>query len=262
MVETIALISGDPLHEWTGTPFAFLRNKNLKEGGSIMNPIHETYGIEPMQQPHVLLVEDELNLAKGLAMVMRDEGYDVDLSDTGHSAIEKIGRSRFDLLVADLRLPDIDGMDVIRQMREKRPSTKVVVITGYPSVSTALQAVRMGASDYLRKPFTDDEFMTSVKSVFAERENRSMEQLLAQAQKERLIQKEEVIRVLERANQDEEFWRGLLQSDSDVLNGYRLSSQAKAAIFSGDLGWIKRHVGELTAEQLMFIYRRLEREAW
>lgn len=227
-----------------------------------MNSIHAIQGIEPMQQPHVLLVEDELNLAKGLAMVMRDEGYEVDLSDTGRGALEKIGRNPFDLLVADLRLPDIDGMEVIQQMREKRPSTKVVVITGYPSVSTALQAVRMGASDYLRKPFTDDEFMFSVKSVFAEREDRSMEQLLAQAQKERLIQKEEVIRVLEKANQDEQFWRGLMESDSTVLAGYRLSSQAKAALFSGDLGWIKRQVGELTEEQLTFIYRRLEREAW
>lgn len=227
-----------------------------------MNAIRETRRSDPMEQHHVLLVEDEVNLAKGLAMVMREEGYDVDVSNTGRSALDKFGGNGFDLLVADLRLPDIDGMDVIQQVHEKRPSTKVVVITGYPSVSSAVQAVKMGISDYLRKPFTDDEFMFAVKSALAERESKTMEQLLAEAQKERLIQKEEVIRVLEKASQDQEFWRELLENSSEVLNGYRLSSEAKAAILSGDLGWVQRNVGELTKEQLMFIYGRLGREVW
>ncbi len=137
-----------------------------------MNAIQETRRSDPMEQHHVLLVEDEVNLAKGLAMVMREEGYDVDVSNTGRGALEKFGGNGFDLLVADLRLPDIDGMDVIQQVHEKRPSTKVVVITGYPSVSSAVQAVKMGTSDYFRKPFTDDEFMFSVKSVLAERESK------------------------------------------------------------------------------------------
>jgi len=220
-----------------------------KNGGSI-------------QRQHILLVEDELNLAKGLAMVMREEGYRVDLSDTGRGAIEKLGRRPFDLMVTDLKLPDIDGLDVIQHAREKRPSTKVVVITGHPSVSSAIQAVKMGASDYLRKPFTDDEFMFSVKNVFAQRPIKSMEQILTETQKERLIQKEEVVRVLERASQDQEFWLALFNTGSEALRGYRLSSQAKAAIVSGDLGWLQRHVGELTEEQLRFIHARLQREIW
>jgi DNA-binding NtrC family response regulator len=218
--------------------------------------------MESGPQHHVLLVEDEVNLAKGLAMVMREEGYAVDMSDTGRGALEKFDRSPFDLLVADLRLPDIDGMDVIQYARKNRPSTKVVVITGYPSVSTALQAVKMGASDYLRKPFTEDEFLASVRSAFAQTEDRSMEQLLVEAQQERLIQKEEVTRVLDRASQDEKFWRRLMENDPNALEDYRLSSQAKAAIFSGDLAWLHRHVGGLTEEQLRYIYSRLEREAW
>jgi DNA-binding response OmpR family regulator len=227
-----------------------------------MNAFHGTVQREAMGHHHILLVEDEANLARGLAMVMREEGYDVDMSDTGRGALQKFDGSPFDLLVADLRLPDIDGMEVIQHVREKNPATKVVVITGYPSVSTALQAVKMGASDYLRKPFTDDEFLASVRSAFMERETRSMEQLLVEAQQERLIQKEEVIRVLERASRDQKFWLGLMENNSDLLNGYRLSSEAKAAIFAGDLGWIHRHVGELADQQLMFIYSRLEREAW
>lgn len=227
-----------------------------------MNTIQETKRSEPPYPHHVLLVEDELTLAKGLAMVMREEGYDVDIADTGRSALEKFAANGFDLLVADLRLPDIDGMDVIQHVRKGQPETKVVIITGYPSVSSAVQAVKMGVSDYLRKPFTDDEFMEAVKGALKAREKESMEELIVETQKERLIQREEVIRVLERANQDREFWRDLMEKGSEVLKAYRLSDKAKVAIISGDLSWIKKNIGELDEEQLMFIYKRLEREAW
>jgi DNA-binding NtrC family response regulator len=207
-------------------------------------------------------MEDEMNVAKGLEMVMREEGYEVDLADTGQGALDKFRASEFDLLVADLRLPDMDGMDVVQHVREKRPRTNVVIITGYPSVSSAVEAVRMGVSDYLRKPFTEDEFKTAVKSALKEKEKESMEELIVETQKERLIQKEEVIRVLERAYQNGEFWLELMENGSEALKEYRLSRKARAAILSGDLEWIRKNVGELTEEQLMFIYKRLEREAW
>jgi len=227
-----------------------------------MNAIQETIRSESAYRPHVLLMEDEMNIARGLEMVMREEGYDVDLADTGQRALDKFRVSEFDLLVADLRLPDMDGMDVIQQVREKRPKTNVVIITGYPSVSSAVQAVRMGVSDYLRKPFTEDEFKTAVKSALKEKEKESMEELIVETQKERLIQKEEVTRVLERAYQNGEFWLELMENGSEALKEYRLTRKAKAAILSGDLEWIRKNVGELTEEQLMFIYKRLEREAW
>ena len=227
-----------------------------------MNAIQETIRSEHTYRPHVLLVEDELNVAKGLEMVMREEGYDVDMADTGQGALDKFRAGQFDLLVADLRLPDMDGMDVIQRVREKRPRTNVVIITGYPSVSSAVQAVKLGVSDYLRKPFTEDEFKTAVKSALKEKEKESMEELIVETQKERLIQKEEVARVLERAYQNGEFWLELMENGSEALKEFRLSRKAKAAILSGDLEWIRKNVGELTEEQLMFIYKRLEREAW
>ena len=133
---------------------------------------------EPAYRPHVLLVEDELTVAKGLEMVMDEEGYDVDMADTGQGALNKFRAKKFDLMVADLRLPDIDGMEVIERVRESRPETKVVIITGYPSVSTAVQAVKMGVSDYLRKPFTDDEFIAAVETALKDREKDSMEKLI------------------------------------------------------------------------------------
>ncbi len=227
-----------------------------------MNTTQETVQTKHAYKPHVLLMEDEMGVAKGLEMVMREEGYEVDIAFTGQRALDMIRSIEFDLLIADLRLPDMDGMDVVQHIREKQPSTNVVIITGYPSVSSAVEAVRMGVSDYLRKPFTEDEFKTAVKSALYKKEKESMEELIVETQKERLIQKEEVVRVLERAYHDGEFWRGLMENGSESLKEYRLSNKAKAAILSGDLEWIRKNVGELTEEQLMFIYKRLEREAW
>jgi ActR/RegA family two-component response regulator len=217
---------------------------------------------EPAYRPHVLLVEDEFSVAKGLEMVMTEGGYDVDMADTGKSALDKFRAKYFDLMVTDLRLPDIDGMEVIEQVRERRPETKVVIITGYPSVSTAVQAVKIGVSDYLRKPFTDDEFIAAVETALKDRNKESMEELITETQKERLIQREEVMRVLDRAYQNQTFWRELMENGSEALKDYRLSRTAKAAIVSGDLNWIRQNVGELTEDQLLFIYKRLEREAW
>jgi DNA-binding response OmpR family regulator len=226
-----------------------------------MNPMQAALRTKPVYRSHVLLVEDEFSVAKGLEMVMTEEGYDVDLADTGREALHKFWtKDNFDLMVADLRLPDIDGMEVIQRVKEKRPETKVIIITGYPSVSSAVQAAKMGISDYLRKPFTDDEFLTAVGTAL--KEKGSMEELISETHKDRLIQREEVIRILDRAYQNQDFWRELMENGSESLQNYRLSRAAKAAILSGDLKWIRENVGELTEEQLLFIYSRLQREAW
>ena len=217
---------------------------------------------EPYQPPSVLLVEDEASMAKGLEMVMNEVGYHVDLAMTGQDALNIFEAGAFDLVVADLRLPDIDGMQVIEHVREEHPETKVVIITGYPSVSSAVKAVKMGVSDYLRKPFTDDEFLMAVGGALKEKQKASMEELIVETNKERLIQKKEVIRVLERASQDRDFWADVLENSSVALKDYQLSSEARAAIISGDLNWIRKLVGELKKEQLQLLVSRLEREAW
>jgi DNA-binding response OmpR family regulator len=227
-----------------------------------MNTIQEAIGIEPQIPPQILVMEDELTMAKGLEMVLTEEGYDVDLAMTGHSALDKFIQKPFDLLVADLRLPDMDGMDVIKEVKDRAPETEAIIITGYPSVSTAVNSVKMGVFDYIRKPFTEDELKGAVQGALKKKKEASMEELIVDTEKGRLIQKQEVILVLDRTSQDADFWRDLMETGSDALDGYNLSRRAKAAIVSGDLEWIKQNVGELTQKQLMFIYKRLEREAW
>jgi DNA-binding response OmpR family regulator len=227
-----------------------------------MNQLQEAHSTEAWSPFHILLMEDEASMANGLKMVLQEEGYDVDLAMTGKSALDKFDRKSFDLLLADLRLPDIDGMEVIKQVKEKRPETEAIIITGYPSVSSAVESVKIGVYDYLRKPFTEDELMEAVGGALKKREEASLEEILVRTEQEWLIQKSEVIGVLNRASEDLTFWRDLMENGSKALEGYRLSGEAKAAIVSGDLNWIRQHVGELTKDQLRFIYKRLEREAW
>ncbi len=230
-----------------------------------MNVTQETIRHGPSIPPNILVMEDELSVAKGLEMVLTEEGYLVDLAMTGQDALDIFGRKPFDALVADLRLPDINGMEVIRTVKTTKPDTGVVVITGYASVNSAVDAMKLGSYDYLPKPFTDDEIKNAVEGALKGKHSVPSDAVIEKVEKkegEKLIQKEEVTRVLDRTVEDEKFWKALMQDGSAVLENYRLSSEAKAAIVSGDLAWIDKHVGPLSKEQLAFIYKRLEREVW
>jgi DNA-binding NtrC family response regulator len=208
-------------------------------------------------------MEDEVNVAKGLQMVLDEEGYSVDVEMTGQGALEKFHQRPFDLLVADLRLPDIDGMEVIRQVKNDRPETDVIVITGYSSVASAVEAMKMGVREYLPKPFTEDEFKEAVHVVLKDKvEADTRKRLEAAEAHARLIQVREVRQVLNRASEDKGFWRDLMELGPDALEPYQITSEAKAAIISGDLKWLNQNVGELTQKQLMFIHKMLEREIW
>ena len=214
--------------------------------------------------PHILVMEDDLSVAKGLEMVLSEEGYTVNLAGTGELAMEAFRQKRFDLLVADLRLPDIDGMEVIKQVKEAKPETEVIVITGYGTTATAVEAMKLGVHDFLPKPFTEDQIKSAIDEALKEHVEKSAEAVIqkAETEEEKLIQKREVLGVLSRTAEDADFWGDLMENGSLALANYPLSNEAKAAITSGDLKWINENVGELTQKQLMFIYKRLEREAW
>jgi YesN/AraC family two-component response regulator len=229
-----------------------------------MTTLQENTAIKCESSPQILVMEDEQSVANGLEMILSEEGYTVDLADTGRLAMEAFKQKRFDLLVADLRLPDIDGMEIIKQVKAEKPETEVIVITGYGTTATAVAAMKLGVHDFLPKPFTEDQIKTAVDEALKKHEAKPVEAVTkkAETEGEKLIQKREVLGVLSRTAEDMDFWRDLMETGSLALADYPLSSEAKAAIASGDLKWINENVGELTQKQLMFIYKRLEREAW
>ena len=229
-----------------------------------MTTLQENTATDFEVPPHILVMEDDLSVAKGLEMVLSEEGYNVNLAGTGELAMEAFRQKRFDLLVADLRLPDIDGMEVIRQVKEAKPETEVIVITGYGTTATAVEAMKLGVHDFLPKPFTEDQIKAAIDEALKEHVAKPVEAVVekAETEEEKLIQRREVLGVLSRTAEDMDFWSQLLENGSVALADYQLSSEAKAAIAAGDLKWINENVGELTQKQLMFIYKRLEREAW
>ncbi len=215
--------------------------------------------------PQILVMEDDVNVARGLEMILTEEGYAVNLAGTGALALELFKQKRYDLLVADLRLPDIDGMEVIQKVKSEKPDTQVIVITGYGTTTKAVKAMKLGARDFLPKPFTEEQIKASIDEALHEAAPaalREVPEAKAGEAEMRLIQKREVIQALNRTAEDWDFWRDLMENGTDALQSYNLSSEAKAAIASGDLKWINENIGELTQKQLMFIHKRLEREAW
>jgi NADH-quinone oxidoreductase subunit E len=130
-----------------------------------MNQLQTIAETELGAWPQILILEDEASVAEGLKMILNEGGYYADLEITGHDALKTFNEKTHDLLIADLRLPDINGMEVIKQVKHNRPDTGVIVITGYSTVPSAIEAMKLGVHDYLPKPFTEDEILSAVKSA-------------------------------------------------------------------------------------------------
>jgi DNA-binding response OmpR family regulator len=113
----------------------------------------------------VLIVEDETIMRESLRDWLKDEGYEVDTAESGEEALQKIGETEFGVAVLDLRLPRKDGLDVLREATAQNPKLKGVIITAYPSVETAVEAMKIGAVDYIVKPFAPDVLEKAIEEV-------------------------------------------------------------------------------------------------
>lgn len=118
-----------------------------------------------MKPAQILIVEDDAKLRMVLREIITKEGHYVDSVETGEAALAKAGGTDYDLIITDLRLPGIDGMDVLKAIRKSRPDISVIMITAYATIDTAVEAMREGAEDYIAKPFNLDEIRLIVKKV-------------------------------------------------------------------------------------------------
>ncbi len=105
-----------------------------------------------MPGSRVLIADDEKNVAEGLQMILSDEGYDADMAKDGEEAWEKVQSNEFGLVLADLKMPKLDGLELFAKMRESGIDSEFIMITGDASVDSAVEAMRHGAYDYLKKP--------------------------------------------------------------------------------------------------------------
>jgi two-component system response regulator HydG len=113
----------------------------------------------------VLIVDDSANTLEVLQRNLTASGYQVFTAPGVSEAIEILGKTQLDLVITDLKMPNISGMDLVRHIRENFRDTEVMMITGYPSIEGAVEAIKTGAEEFLAKPFTDTELLSAVQRV-------------------------------------------------------------------------------------------------
>ena len=111
----------------------------------------------------ILVVDDEEAMRDASRQVLAPEGFVLEEASSGDAAVELLSRESFDLVILDLKMPRVDGMEILRRIQEESPDTAAIVITGYPSVESAVEAMKLGAADFLPKPFTPDVLRLTVR---------------------------------------------------------------------------------------------------
>jgi len=113
----------------------------------------------------ILVIDDEDIVRTSCSRTLCPEGYEVSLAKNGAEGLKMAGEDKFDLVLTDLKMPDMDGIEVLRSIREKCPETQVIIVTGYQTVDTSVKAVKLGACDYIEKPFTPDALISAVREA-------------------------------------------------------------------------------------------------
>jgi DNA-binding response OmpR family regulator len=118
--------------------------------------------MEAKAKRKILVVDDEINVSTSIRQAIESEDYDVDMALSGEEALNKDKENLYDLIITDLMMPGISGMDLLTSLKTSRPVVKVIMITGYPTIKTAVQSIKIGAFDYLPKPFTPNDLRSLV----------------------------------------------------------------------------------------------------
>ncbi len=114
----------------------------------------------------ILIVDDEENTRIGLAKLLSQEGFEVDSAADGNEALDYMGQQKFNLVISDINMPEMDGLVFLRELSRKFPSTNVIMITAYGGVESYLEAMNLGAYEYLHKPVRLDELRSVMKKIF------------------------------------------------------------------------------------------------
>jgi DNA-binding NtrC family response regulator len=138
-----------------------------------------------MSSSKILIVDDELIMRESLAGWLERDGYAVQTAPSGEDALEKLKETRFDILLVDIKMEGISGLDVLRHVKENDPDVAVVMITAYGSIPTAIEAMKRGAYDYMLKPFDPNELGVLIEKIIRHQEQTREMQFLREEVKER-----------------------------------------------------------------------------
>jgi DNA-binding NtrC family response regulator len=206
-----------------------------------------------MKKKRVLVIDDEQIVLDSVRKVLAQENYEIEATLSGGRGLEWGIQKEYDVVLTDIRMPDIGGMLVLRDIKRAKPSLPVIIITGYANVQSAVQAMKLGAADYIEKPFTPDQLIKAVEAAIESASKGSPEE-------QELVHTQEVLKVLERAGTDSDFVYSLLHHWADALEQYHLTGPEKLALLTGDIEWIEKHTGPLTPKQRRWLERPMSAE--
>jgi DNA-binding NtrC family response regulator len=208
-----------------------------------------------MKTIKALVIDDEQIVLDSVSKILTSENYEVETTLSGREGLEWAVKKDYDVILTDIRMPDIGGMRVLRDVKRAKPAMPVIMITGYATVQSAVQAMKLGASDYIEKPFTPDRLLKAVAVALDRAKTEPPEE-------QAIIHKDEILKVLDRASSDSEFVANLLYHGPEALEEYDLTGPEKLAILTGDTPWIEKHIGKLTDTQRRWLDQRLSAEIW
>jgi DNA-binding NtrC family response regulator len=130
------------------------------------------------QQKRILVIDDERKMIESMQKLLSNEGYEVDIADGAQEGMALFETGSFDLVITDMMMPDYDGLYVMDTVRKHSADTPVIVVTGYGSMDSVIEAMRKGAYDYVIKPFDFDRIKATVQKVFDKQ--REQEEILKQ----------------------------------------------------------------------------------
>ncbi|MBI5124663.1 MAG: response regulator [Planctomycetes bacterium] len=111
----------------------------------------------------ILIVDDEEPIRFALTTILQDQGYEVDASETGNAGLKKLGENRYNIVLLDYNLPDINGLEVAQKAREIDNDVPIVFVSAYGTTDVILRAVRVGAFDFIEKPIHSEELFSSIE---------------------------------------------------------------------------------------------------
>jgi DNA-binding NtrC family response regulator len=143
-----------------------------------------------MEKKKALVIDDEQIVLESVSALLTDEGFEVDVSLDGRQGLDWAIERNYDIVLTDIRMPDIGGMKVLRDVKRINPTLPVIMITGYASIESAVQAMKLGAAEYIEKPFEPEQLLDAVSRALG---------ISKEAEEQGLIHREEVAKVLDRA---------------------------------------------------------------
>jgi DNA-binding NtrC family response regulator len=153
------------------------------------------------KKPSILVIDDDEDIRKVLSEILKDNGYNADSAETGRQALRKAEEKFYNLALIDIRLPDIDGVELLTKIKETKPRMRKIIITGYPTLKNAVEALNKGADAYITKPLDIEKVLATIAEQLQKqrREQKMTEKQLVQYIETRVKQIEQSPKILEKS---------------------------------------------------------------